>query len=61
MKVVNVKADEVFQKLAAGIEVYVVNVNDDILCNLLYEQVNEILDCINSDKNAFFITESEDK
>lgn len=61
MKVVNVKSDEVFKMLAHGNEVYVVNVNNDILCNLLYEQVNVILDCINSDKNAFFITESEDK
>ena len=60
MKVVNVKADEVFKMLAHGNEVYVVDVNNDILCNLLYEQVNVILDCINSNKNAFFIVESED-
>lgn len=60
MKVVNVKADEVFKMLAHGTEVYVTNPKDDILVNLFYETVNEVHDYITDSIYAFFIMESED-
>ena len=60
MKVVNVKADEVFKMLAHENEVYAVDVNNDILCNLRYEPVIDVLAYVNNNKYAFFIMESED-
>lgn len=60
MKIVNVMADEVFQKLAAGLSVYAVDVKDDILVNLFYETVNEVHDYITGSRYGFFIAESEE-
>lgn len=61
MKVVNVKANEVFNMLAHGNEVYAINPKDDTLLNLFYEAVTKVHDYLTDSIYAFFIIESEDE
>lgn len=63
-KVANINAQEVFQALADGMEVYALNPRNDGLINLVYENVAKIKKVLKDERNtAFFVIvddESED-
>lgn len=55
----NVKKEEVFKLLSEGKEVYAINPITDNLKNLLYEEVNLVINWIKGNKNEFFVIEEE--
>lgn len=59
-KVVGIENHKVFNYLAAGIEVYAINNQNDHLINLLYETADNILEILQKGCYACFIVNREE-
>ena len=58
-KVVNVKPDEVFALLAAGKDVYSIDMLEENVINMRYQPVYNIFETIKAGERIFFIVEEE--
>lgn len=59
LKVVGIDPDEVFDYLAAGVEVYAIDPESDKLINLKYESVSYVVDVLDFGYYAYFIVNCE--
>lgn len=60
-KVVNIRANEVFQTLATGASVYSISPDTDDCTNLKYEVVELVNNVVKSGRSGFFIVEQEEE
>jgi hypothetical protein len=58
-KVVNVEPGDVFTLLAAGKDVYSIDMLEENVINMRYQPVYSIFDTIKAGERAFFIIEEE--